>query len=89
MGTIRAATIAIGGAIAPLDLLPPQFVQSKKKFVLEKNKSSRFGIAVASIIIGTSVIISLFSYLSYLSSANKLIDTKNEIKKRERIIITK
>ena len=69
----------IGGAIAPLDLLPPQFVQSKKKFVSEKNKSSRFGIAVASIIIGTSVIISLLSYLSYLSSANKLIDTKNEI----------
>lgn len=69
----------IGAAIAPLDLLPPQFVSPKKKPVPKDNKSNRFSIAAAAVIISIAVLVSVLTYLSYSSTEKKLIDTENEI----------
>ena len=79
--TADAATFinCIGSSIAPLDLIPKQFLSGRKAPVEAKEDSIVSGVVVCCIIVAGAILLSLSSWLGYLNSVSDLGNVNSEI----------
>ncbi len=80
-GAVGAATFinCFGSSIAPLDLIPKQFLSSHRITVESDNSSVVPGVIMCGIIVVGAILISLSSWLGYASAVGDLNSTYAEI----------